>query len=98
MENINNEMKKIPNNPYNLQGIRLSSNLTLRYLAQHPDNYIMNSYFPWIVENKEDGKLVIKFRHDGKSLEEFLQFICTAGAVDGTSGEIFKRFVKYVEK
>ena len=89
-------MIKIPNNPYDLQGIRLSSSLTLRYLAQHPDNYIRNSYFPWIVENKEDGKLIIKFRHNGKALEEFLKFICTDGAVEGTSGEIFKRFARHI--
>jgi hypothetical protein len=95
-------MIKTPNNPYDHQGIRLSTSLTLRYLAQHPDNYIYcyilnrNSYFPWIVENKEDGKLIIKFRHAGKALEEFLKFICTDGAVEGTSGEIFKRFVRHI--
>mgnify|MGYP003152836031 CR=1 FL=1 len=87
-------MIKIPNNPYNLQGIRLSSSLTLRYLAQHPDNYIRNNYFPWIVENREDNKIVIKFRSDS-SLYKFLDFIESDGA-KGSSKDLFQRFVRHV--
>jgi len=86
-------MQQLPQNPHDLQSMKLSKNLVLRYLAQHPINYFSGAkYFPWIVENNLDNKIVIKFKST-PIVYKFMEFL-EKGNISDKSEDIFSDFVQ----